>query len=291
MLTPITQTPVTIATTSPAASEYSFNEVASRVLGAAHSGSDAAEISASSRFLFSNRIDLPNSSFSFGDQNFNFNLSFFDNQKQRVTATGSYSSAESSFSIDLNYQFKRVEESNGQKMMKEYNFNLNYSGSATKDKSAEIKVEKEDIIKYFGRIIDKILQTASSKDLAVGDVVIEQSDLNELGGMSDKDVGRKMLDVLYMAISVAKLKAMIDNNWKDREEVDIVEKRIQETLLEKQDTSSETKSITVSVEEIAAEVIAEVTGNGPKNTMAVTTNDVALPNKVSVTEYSGTTGE
>lgn len=291
MLTPITQAPVTIATTSPAASEYSFNEVASRVLGAAHSGSDAAEISASSRFLFSNRIDLQNSSFSFADQNFNFNLSFFDNQKQRITATGSYSTAESAFSIDLNYRFKRVEESNGQKMMKEYNFNLNYNGSTASDKKTEIKVEKEDIVSYFGRIIDKILRTASQEDLALGKVVVEQSDIDELAGVTDKDVGRKLLDVLYMAISVAKLKAMIDNNWKDREEVDVVEKRMQQSLKESEFNSSTTQNIIVSVEEIAAEVIAEVTGNGPNNTMVVKTNDVALPNKVSVTEYSGTTGE
>lgn len=291
MLTPISQTPVTIASTSPAASEYSFNEIASRVLGAARSGSDAAEISAPSRFLFSNRIDIQNSSFSFDEQNFNFNLSFFDSHKQGITATGAYSSSESSFSMDLNYRFKRVEESNGQKMMKEYNFNMNYNGSTSSEKRVEVKVEKEDIVKYFGRIIDKILRTSSQEDLALGQVVIEQSDLAEMAGVSDKDVGRKLLDVLYMAISVAKLKAMIDNNWKDREQVDIVEKRLQQSFIEAESNNSSTKNIKVSVEEIASEVIAEVTGNSPNNTMATPTKDVAMPNQVPVSEYSGTTGE
>lgn len=288
MLTPISQTPVTIASTSPAASEYSFNEVASRVLGAAQSGSDAADISASSRYLFSNRIDLQNSSFSFGEQSFNFNLSFFDNQKQRITATGAYSSSESSYSMDLNYRFKRMEESNGQKMMKEYNFNLNYNGSTSSDKKVEIKVEKEDIVKYFGRIIDKILKTSSQDDLALGKVVIEQTDLEELAGVTDKDVGRKLLDVLYMAISVAKLKAMIDNNWKDREEVDIVEKRMQQSVKESESNSNSTQNITVSVEEIAAEVIAEVTGNGTKNSSVTQATDLAQPKEVSATDFSET---
>lgn len=215
-------------------------------------------ISFGAKFLFDNNIDLHNSFTRNTNKQFQFNLSFFENSERTLTANGFYDKQERSLGVNFSYMFTRqVETENGVELRK-FEMNFNFSMTDIKEMSGEARIEKEDVMKFVQRIVEEIFDTAKNKDITIANIYLAKSDVEDMMMMGSSEMGRNILDLLAMAIAVAKLRELLNDN-KDAKLIDLVPERLKEMVLELQKKEFSDKNMNISIKDLG--VVVEKTEN------------------------------
>lgn len=196
--------------------------------------SDISDISELARTLSANNVDLSKSTFSNTQERFDFGLLFLASETESLSSRGYYSRKEQQINLSMNYSFERTEEIDGVLYKKTYELSMKINVKNVREYSLSTRKEKEDILDFVRKVVQDVLEKSKDEKTLIGDVSIDWDSMRELIGMSEDEVGKKLLHVLSLAISIAKLMNILDekdedatlkNLYYEREEWDVIEEK------------------------------------------------------------------
>lgn len=213
-------------------------------------------ISFGAKFLFDNSINLQNSKTRNTNSQFQFNLSFFESEESKLTASGYYNKQQRSMGVNFSYMFMReVETENGRELHK-FEMDFNFSMTDIKEMSAEAHIEKEDIVKFVQRIVEEIFETSKNRDISIANIYLAKADIKEMMMVGSSEIGKNMLDLLAMAIAVAKLRELLNDN-SDSQLVDLAPERLEELVVNLEKKQYSNTNMNVSIKDLGVVVEEE----------------------------------
>lgn len=216
---------------------------------------DSAQLSEGARLLNGQNVNFGQSFHTLNDERFEFNLSFQAEKQESLSAHGYYSRETRSLSVSFNYQFEQTVKTDEGTFLKKYTASFEMNMREVNEKSVTASVQKEDITKFVLRVVQELLDKAGDKDIRLNALYLDKEDLKELLGMSDEEAGKKLLQVLNLAIAVAKLRAMMDNKDEDAEVIDMHPEREKWLNIEAKKIDKEHIDYSFRLEEISSELL------------------------------------
>lgn len=162
-------------------------------------------------YLKSTFLNL-NASDSFIDKSsVKFNLTFKSVKREELKANGVYNFAEKTLSINLSFKFQREIEQEGEKQIKNFLLEFNFSHSTSQNVTLEQNTQKEDIMEFIRKVVSKVFQTLMEKGKYVAGIQFNEEDVKELLQLDDGKFYKILNEIISIAINLAKLKHIMNN--------------------------------------------------------------------------------
>ncbi len=200
--------------------------------------------------------------------NYKFSFNYNDETILNLSANGIYYSKKKQIKTMFNFTFHKEIIENGVKTNKTYEVKMEMGYTIKDEKSAETKKNKESIVDFIKRIVDRVIEINREDKSLIAGIVLDKEDLEEMMSLDgESKTGRSMRDVIYMLVSFLQLKQLLDKD-KDKEQVLYAPKRKEENILEINKTKEEEFDFNLSIKELINK------GTEPKNS-----ETTPLPNK------------
>ncbi|HPN37241.1 MAG TPA: hypothetical protein PL041_02475 [Melioribacteraceae bacterium] len=197
--------------------------------------------------------------------NYKFSFSYNDDTIFNLTADGVYYSKKKQIKTMFNFTYQKEVFENGVKTNKTYEVNMEMGYTIKDEKSAETKKNKESIVDFIKRVVDRVIEINKEDKSLIAGIVFEKEDLDELMSLDgESKQGKSLRDVIYMLVSFLQLKQLLEKD-KDKEQVLYAPKRKEENILEINKTKEEDLDINLTIKELVAKNIEEAKDNKDVN--------------------------
>jgi hypothetical protein len=182
--------------------------------------------------------------------NYSFSYNYSDDTILNLTANGIYYSKKKQIKTMFNFTFQKEVIENGIKTNKTYEVKMEMGYTIKDEKSAETKKNKESIVDFVKRIIDRVMEIDKEDKSLIAGIVLDKEDLKEMMNLEGEPKnGRSLRDVIYMLVSFLQLKQLLDKD-KDKDQVLYAPKRKEEDVLEINKTKEEDFDMNLSIKEL-----------------------------------------
>ncbi|MHC1745413.1 MAG: hypothetical protein AB9873_20630 [Syntrophobacteraceae bacterium] len=160
---------------------------------------DQLELSEALRQLQATGIDLNRSGVVQSDTQFNFNFQFQNEQVRMLTSNGYFDAQSQSMKMDLSFRsaLTVVDPETGEERQELFELNFRMELSNTSIQLGETHAEKEDILEFARKILDKI-QKISTEGKQLDGLELSQDDLRDLGGVEDGRLLHSILNLIQL---------------------------------------------------------------------------------------------
>lgn len=178
---------------------------------------------------------------------YDFSLVFRNNEKESFSLNGFFKEREASAELNFNYQFQRELIINNKKITKNFSAQVKIINSSFSSSSLSKKTEKEDITKFFQRIIDSVIKMSQNKKKIISGVILKDDDIKELSESGNKEFLQLLYTLIQTIFNNQKLKESFQKTKPKEQILLIPEREISKTITkEKQFSSSSSVSITIN---------------------------------------------
>jgi hypothetical protein len=162
-------------------------------------GNDQLLLSEALQQLRATGLDLNRSGVVQDETQFNFNLQFEDEQVRMLTSNGFFDAHSQSMKMDLSFRsaVTYVDPKTGEERQELFEFNFRMELSNTSALMGESDVEKEDILRFARKILDKIAKL-SAEGKQIDGLELEEEDLRDLGAVEDGRLLRGILNLIHL---------------------------------------------------------------------------------------------
>lgn len=207
------------------------------------------------KFLSQSKLDFHNSDVAYSSDELKFSLAFREDGELRVNANGVYAKRSQSLSVSVEATFDRVFQTDQGTEVRTFRMRLDMRAEQIDERSVRKMHWKEDVVSFFKRVIEDILDVAKNDDYNLAGISLKKEDLQELLAMSEEDeIGKVMVQLLSMALALAKLKAVTNDN-EDAEEVTLSPRREEADYIEDETKREKIVDFSMSIEEVSARIV------------------------------------
>lgn len=163
------------------------------------SGNDQLLLSEALQQLRATGLDLNRSGVVQNESQFNFNLQFEDEHVQMLTSNGFFDAHSQSMKMDLSFRsaVTVVDPETGEERQEMFEFNFRMELSNTSTVTGDTRVEKEDVLDFARKLMDKIAKL-SGEGKPIDGLELEAEDLRDLGGVEDGRLLRGILNLIHL---------------------------------------------------------------------------------------------
>lgn len=207
------------------------------------------------KFLSQSKLDFHNSDVAYSSDELKFSLAFQESGELQVSANGVYAKRSQSLSVSVEATFDRVFQTDQGTEVRTFRMRMNMRAEQIDERSIRKGHWKEDVVSFFKRVIEDILDVAKNDDYNLAGISLKKEDLQELLAMSEDDeVGKVMVQLLSMALALAKLKAVTNDN-EDAEEATLSPRREEADYIEDETKREKLVDFSISFEEVSVRLV------------------------------------
>lgn len=142
-------------------------------------------------------LDLNRSGVVQNDLRFSFNLQFEDEHVRALTSNGVFDARSQSMKMDLSFRSSMtfVDPENGTERQELFEINFRMELSNTGNLAEDVRMEKEDILHFARKILNKLAKLSSEGEPIDG-LELKKEDLLDLGGVDDGRLLHGILDLI-----------------------------------------------------------------------------------------------
>lgn len=217
-------------------------------------GTDSTSISPISGFLYNTKLNLRSSNASFDGLNLNFDLSFNYSSTESISTKGYYRSVSGEVNLKMNYTFEVKSMENGVLKTMNYLAEINYSAKNFNSSSMNKSKEKEDILTFLNRVIEKIIDIMNDDDSKLLAVVFDKDDLKDIAEIADPKMRDMVNQVINIALITARLKQMLKKHeGKEQENIILNPHRNITEVTTRSSSTDFSSDYSITVKEITAD--------------------------------------
>ena len=144
-------------------------------------------------------LDLNRSGVVQSETQFNFNFQFQDEQVRMLTSNGFFDARSQSMKMDLSFRSSLtvVDPETGEQRQELFELNFRMELSNTAAQVGDTHVEKEDILDFARKILNKI-QKLSAEGKQIDGLELSEDDLRDLGGVEDGRLLHSILNLIQL---------------------------------------------------------------------------------------------
>ncbi|NOX19253.1 MAG: hypothetical protein GXO87_13345 [Chlorobi bacterium] len=163
-------------------------------------GADILNLSNISNQLKSFSLNASRSNVSFNGTNHLFQLDFNSGKSSSLNINGYFNKSFTKGEINVSYAFSYEEGKT-----ENYRFDLNINSDDFRSFKESKHYEKEDIVKFIGRIANDLFKISRDKKKKLNGIIFNADDLEALASVGDKDIGKLVKNLISLIILMEQL--------------------------------------------------------------------------------------
>jgi hypothetical protein len=172
----------------------------------------SADLSLPAILLSEEGLDFQTSSIEKSLERLDFHLEFNSGTVEHLSASGYYSEETKSLDITWSLSFQGEVEVDGRTELHTFEAKIQMHVDQVVQQSVSSYVQKEDILSLVRRLLQDLHEIAMDEDQALGGVVLEYADFQELFAVDNGRLAHDLMALIELTIMLARLRQMLDGN-------------------------------------------------------------------------------